>query len=113
MCRESGGTATRYERSIGAFARLCARGHGVGDVDDHAEQRRAQRLAQVVGTQRARATATERVVHHELQGEHVPRLVPLDGALHERPEVGLHTLRGDGLANRVVRLDVVGEEGEV
>ena len=61
-------------------------GHRVGHLDPHAEQGGTQGLAEVVGPQRARATASERVVHDELERPHVRDLEALHPAADEVPK---------------------------
>ena len=74
-------------RGDGGSAAAGAGGDRVGDVDPQPQQRGAERLAEVVGPQRPGRAATERVVQHELEGQHVAGLEPLDRAPHESAEV--------------------------
>src|SRR5258707_14703078 len=65
------------------------------DIDVHAEERGAQRLALCVHPQRDRAPAAQRLVQQEIQGAQVGQLEALHFALHQRAEELLDPLRRD------------------
>src|SRR5262245_22350449 len=85
----------------------------LGNVDAQAQQRRAQRLAQVVATQRAGTAAAQSAPEYELHGEHIGCFVALDRPGHERTEVVPYAVRGDLPAHEGIGLLVVGEQRQV
>src|SRR5581483_7604610 len=87
--------------------------HLVGHVDVHAQQRRGVGLAEVVTTKAPRCSPAERLVHHELERQHIGRLEPLDPALDQVAEVLLHPLGRDLGLDRLVGGLVVGEQRKV
>src|SRR5437763_3176208 len=85
----------------------------IGHVDLEADERAAQGLAEAVRTQRAGAAAAEGVAEHEVQRQHVARLVALDRPPDHRTEVLLQALGCDLARDEVVGLLVVGEDRHV
>ena len=74
---------------------------------------RARVTAKELATDPAQAAAAERLVHHELEGQDVGGLIPIDRPPDQRTEVSLYHLGSDHLAQRVVGRFVVGEERHV
>lgn len=88
-------------------------GDRVGHVDPHPQQRSAERLPQVVSPERSGSAATQRVVHHELEGQHVRCLEALNPAFHQFTEVRFHPVRSDLGADGLVGVLVIGEQRQV